>query len=274
MIKKIIHIADLHIPNDCSQRPYYEMLVSFMKKLYANEIHNSNPSETRIVIVGDIFHNKIRASNEARSMFHSTLNYLNGFCKTYIVAGNHDMLENNRDRTDSLAPTFAIEKVYPNVVYLDRELGYKSGCVVDDNVVFALYSMHDSFAAPDLSKDEYKGKRIVGLYHGDVVGAVTDVGRACPDGIDTRQFSACDCVMAGHIHKFQEIERDGTRIVYAGSTFQQDAGENISGHGYVTWNMEDMSYTHTDVENDYRIFKFKIGAYDAFDNDMEKLVNR
>lgn len=273
MVRKIIHIADVHIPNSESARPYGEMLMSFLKNLYVNEIEGQDASEIRIVIVGDVFHNKIKATNEAKMMFHTLLNYCNAFCKTYVVAGNHDMLENNQDRVDSINPTFQIDGVYPNVVYIDKELGFESGCVEDDNVVFALYSMHSGFSTPDFSQVSLEDKTVVGLYHGDIVGAVTDVGCVCPDGIDTDVFANCDCVMAGHIHKFQEIKKNGVPIVYAGSLFQQDAGENTTGHGYVVWNVDDMTYRHVEVENKYRIFKFKIASYEAFENDVEELVN-
>jgi DNA repair exonuclease SbcCD nuclease subunit len=79
--------------------------------------------------------------------------------------------------------------------------------------------------------------------------------------------------MAGHIHKFQEIKKEGVPIVYAGSLFQQDSGENITGHGYVVWNMEDMTYKHVEIENNYRIFKFKINDFNAFKEDKEEILN-
>lgn len=273
MISKIIQLADIHIPNSCEQRPYDEMLKSFLKQLYNNEIKDQNPDEIRIVLCGDTFKNKIKATNEAKAMFHMLLNYLNEMCRTYIFAGNHDMLENNHDRMDSINPTFEIEGVYDNIVYLDKYLDFKSGYVEDDNVVFALYSMHDNFAPTNVEHSMYPEHKIVGLYHGDVKGAVTDVGRMTPDGIDTSLFSECDCVMAGHIHKFQELKKDGVPIVYAGSVFQQDESENTTGHGYVVWDMETMTYKHVEVENDYRIYKFKIDDYDAFNNDVEDLIN-
>lgn len=273
MIKKIIHIADVHIPNDCSQRPYYEMLKSFLKQLYVNEIQGNDPSEIRIVVVGDVFQGKIRASNEARAMFHGMLNYMNEFCTTYIVAGNHDMLENNKDRTDSIAPTFGIENVYGNVRYLDRELGYRSGLMMDENVALALFSMHDSFASPFTGTEDSTGMTVVGLYHGDIAGAVTDVGRVCDDGIDTNLFKPCDCVMCGHIHKFQDIKKNGVHMVYPGSLFQQNTGENTTGHGYVVWDIPSMEFRHVEVENNYRTFKFRVGSYTAFSEDTEEIVN-
>lgn len=273
MIKKIIHVADIHIPNDQKLRPYEEMLMTFLKELYKNEIEGQNADEIRIVICGDTFQNKVRTTNEAKALFHLLLNYCNEMCKTYIIAGNHDMLQNNKDKMDSINPTFDIENVYPNVIYLDKYLEFKSGYVEDENVVWALYSMYDNFASPNVEHSQFPDSRIIGLYHGDIVGAVTDVGNVRDSGIDTDLFSECDCVMAGHIHKFQEIKKNGVPIVYAGSLFQKDAGENTTGHGYVVWNMEDMTYKHVEVTNKYRFFKFKINNYEAFAEDVEDLIN-
>ena len=273
MISKILQIADIHIPNDCSKRPYDKMLNSFLRQLYVNEIQGHNESEIRIVLCGDTFRNKDRTTNEAKAMFHSMLNYLNEMCRTYIFAGNHDMLENNHDKMDSINPTFEIENVYENVVYLDKYLDFKSGYLEDDNVIWTLFSMHDNFAPANVEHSMYPDHKIVGLYHGDVKGAVTDVGRMCDSGIDTSLFAECDCVMAGHIHKFQELKKNGVPIVYAGSLFQQDEGENTTGHGYVVWDMETMTYKHVEVENDYRIFKFKADSYETFENDVEELIN-
>ena len=273
MIEKIIQIADIHIPNTCQNRPYDEMLMSFLKELYKNEIENSDPENIRIVICGDTFQNKVRTTNEAKSMFHTLLNYCNEMCRTYIIAGNHDMLQNNKDRMDSINPTFEIENVYPNVIYLDKFLNFKSGYVEDDNVVFALFSMYENFASPNIEHSQFPDSTIVGLYHGDIVGAVTDTGAIRDSGINTDLFAECDCVMAGHIHRFQEIKKNGVPIVYSGSVFQQNVGENTTGHGYVVWNVNNMTYKHVEITNNYRVFKFKINDYDSFKNDVEELIN-
>ena len=274
MIKTVIHIADIHIPNMEDKRPYSEMLKKFLSELY-KEIKDLNRDEVRIVIVGDIFHQKIKASNEASIMFHDMLNYLNAMAKTYIVAGNHDMLENNHDRKDSITPTFQINGAYPNITYMDRDLSYKSGCIVDDGIIWALFSMHESFAKPSVEalKELYPNHKVIGLYHGEVVGAKTDNGRMCENGIDVNDFKDCDCVMAGHIHRYQTIKKNGIPIVYSGSLFQQDSDENVTGHGYVVWNIDNMKYNLHEVTNDYKIYKFKISSFDDVDNDEERLIN-
>lgn len=272
MVRKIIHIADLHIPDSEEGRPYGKMMNKLIESVI-NEVEN--PEETRIVVVGDIFCNKIRATNEAKDIFHNTLNYFNQICPTYIVAGNHDMLQNNLCRMDSITPTFTISGVYPNVTFIDKVLDYKSGLLQDENVIFALFSMFDNFSKPEMDgiREANPESRIIGLYHGDIAGSVTDIGRMSEVGIDTDWFKDCDCVMAGHIHRFQEIKKNGVPIVYSGSVFQQDFGENTTGHGFVVWDLDNMAYRHVEVENEYRMYKFYASSYEDVDEDVEKLLN-
>lgn len=274
MVKHIFHIADVHIPNSEEKRPYMDMIKQALAELL-KETKKYNKDEIRIVIVGDIFHNKIKTSNEAKKMFHEMLNYLNAIAKTIIVAGNHDMLENNHDKMDSISPTFDIKDVYPNITYADKVLNYKSGYIKDDNIIWALYSMYDKFAKPNISglREQYPHCKIIGLYHGDIAGAVTDVGRMSENGIDTNVFSECDCVMAGHIHKHQEIKKNGVPIVYSGSLFQQGCDENTTGHGFLIWDVEKNKYKLHEVTNKYKTYKFKITSYEDVKEDVEKLLN-
>ena len=274
MSKKIFHIADLHIPNTEDNRPYMEMIKQALAELL-KETKKLENDEFRIVIVGDVFHNKIKTTNEAKKIFHETLNYLNAIGKTIVIAGNHDMLENNHDRIDSISPTFDIKDVYPNITYADKALDYKSGYIKDENVIWALYSMFDKFAKPNIDglREQYPDCKIIGLYHGDIVGAVTDVGRMSENGIDTDVFKECDCVLAGHIHRQQEIKKNGVPIVYSGSLFQQNSGENTTGHGFLIWDLETMKYKHHEVTNNYKTYKFKITSYEDVSEDTEKLLN-
>ena len=150
-----------------------------------------------------------------------------------------------------------------------------SGYIKDENVIWALYSMYDKFAKPNIEglKEQYPECKIIGLYHGDIAGAVTEVGRMSESGIDTNVFKECDCVMAGHIHKHQEIKKNGVPIVYSGSVFQQNSGENTTGHGFVIWDIDKMKYKLHEVKNNYKIYKFKITSYEDVKDDVEKLLN-
>jgi DNA repair exonuclease SbcCD nuclease subunit len=273
MITKIFCLADIHIPNSEDQRPYSEMLKQAIAEVY-KETKELNKNEYRIVVAGDIFHNKIRTSNEAIETFHMMLNYLNAIGKTYIIAGNHDMLENNLDRLDSISPTFGIKDVYPNVIYLDKELDYKSGIYEDENITFALYSIFNSFnRPPELDEFEKGDSKIIGLYHGDMAGTVTDSGRCSENGINPLQFKGCDAVIAGHIHKYQQLIKNDIPIIYCGSLLQQNSGENVSKHGFVILDVENMNNHHIEVTNNYKIYKFKLSSYEDVQNNIEQLIN-
>lgn len=274
MVKTVYQLADLHIPNDEKNRPYMDMIKQALAELLKDS-KKYKKDEIRIVLTGDIFHNKIKTSNEAKKMFHETLNYLNAIGKTIIIAGNHDLLENNHDRIDSISPTFDIKDVYPNIIYADKALSYQSGYIVDENIIWALYSIYDKYSKPNLDgiKEEYPDSLVIGLYHGDVTGAVTDTGRMCENGINTNLFNDCDCVMAGHIHKYQELKKNGVPIVYSGSILQQNSGENTTGHGFVVWDLEKMKHKLHEVKNNYKIYNFKIKSYEDIENDVEKLIN-
>ncbi|MTV64645.1 hypothetical protein GM539_15055, partial [Streptococcus pneumoniae] len=60
--------------------------------------------DVRIVITGDIAHQKINISNEQLMLTSWLLNKLTEFGKVVIIPGNHDFLENNTERLDSITP--------------------------------------------------------------------------------------------------------------------------------------------------------------------------
>ena len=60
--------------------------------------------EIRIVITGDLVHNKINISNEQLILTSWFLNELTNYGRVIIIPGNHDFLENNTQRLDSISP--------------------------------------------------------------------------------------------------------------------------------------------------------------------------
>lgn len=273
-IKKIIHIADVHIPNVEDDKPYSKMMENFIVECY-KITSQYKKEEIRIVLAGDIFDFKNKVSPEANTIYFKLLNFLDTMATTIMIAGNHDMLENNKQRTDALTPIFEVEGAYKNIKYADKILNYKSGYIVDNNIIWVLYSIWEKYQAPNINeiKNKYPNHKIIGLFHGEVPGATTDIGKMSDKGVDVNSFIGCDAVLCGHIHKRQEIRKNGVPIVYSGSLFQKDAGENVTGHGFIEWDVNNMTYKTHDVENDYSIYKFKINDYDDVENDVERLMN-
>lgn len=275
MVKYIISIADVHIPVFKGIDDLKEVLTTFIGQC-KEIVDREGKDNVRIAILGDLIHNKIAISNENIICVNWFLSELDKICKTIVIAGNHDMLMNNLDRVDSITPIFEIGN-FNNVIYLDKEIGYSSGQYIDDNIVWCLYSSFSAFSSPFMGQKKQKDKTYVGLIHGDVNGATTALNHLTENGIDPKLFKGCDFVLAGHIHKFQEIDYKGIKIVYCSSLKQRDFGETITKHGFVLWNLTDTNnYTYEFVETpntEQGFFKFSINDIEDIENDEEKLLN-
>jgi DNA repair exonuclease SbcCD nuclease subunit len=273
MIKKIIAVSDIHIRNLRRSEEYKEKLSAFIEEC-KDFVSEYNRDEVRIVIAGDIFHNKTDISPEAYVMCAWLLKQLDRIAKTIVISGNHDMSQNEA-RLDALSTVFSMCK-FKNTYYLDKELDYESGCLKDDNVVWCLYSSFDGFAKPSI--DEYRIENpdctFVGLFHGDVKGSRTDAGYQSENGLNASYFDGLDFGILGHIHKKQCIEHDGIRLVYCGSLIQQDFGENLSKHGFVIWDVESRTYEDVDFKDEeYGFYNFSINSIEDLDNDTEEIIN-
>lgn len=278
MVKKIIACSDIHIRNLKRMDETFELLGKFIAKCIKIQADNKfEREEMRIVVAGDLFENKISVSNEANIAASWFLTHLSDICDVIVVCGNHDYLANNKNRVDSITPIVSIAK-NERVRYIDSELMFESGYIVDDNIVWCLYSTFDDFNTPDVTELEidYPDNDFVkvGLIHGDINGAVSDTNRVTDKGLDPNTFSDMDFVIAGHIHKHQEIKKNGVKIVYCSSLIQQNNGESIHGHGYVVWDTETCDYEFMELENEkYGFFKFRINDINDIEEDKEVLVN-
>lgn len=283
MITKIIACSDIHIPALKGIDELKETLSAFVERCKKIVDEEDSPDNVRIVVAGDILHNKLGITNESLLCAYWFFSELDKICKTYIVIGNHDFLMNNTGRVDSITPLFEIGS-YKQVYFLDKELDYKSGILEDDNVAWCLYSSFSGFNTPDITmhKESCKGRKdapqiYAGIIHGDVNGAITATNRVTENGLDPGVFSECDFVIAGHIHKRQAIKKNGVPIVYCSSIRQRDMGETITGHGFVLWDIEDpdeIEYKFVDIPNsDGGYFKFEIDDISDIENDKEELIN-
>lgn len=273
MIKCIIHCADIHIRNFVRMEEYADQLTRFTEK--CEEIASEyEEGEVRILIAGDLVNSKNSVSNELFTFASAFLRQLEKIAPVIIFAGNHDLLTNNSSRIDTLTALFDTAG-FENCKFLDQMLDYESGCIVDENIVWALYSIFDDFKKPDLelTREEHPDKKIIGLYHGMVVGATLNNGFLVQDGFDGDAFEGCDVVMAGHIHKFQDLKRSGVEILYPGSLIQQTFGETVSLHGFAVWNVEDLTYEYMELPTEYGLYDISIESIDDIDEDKERLVN-
>lgn len=272
-IKKIIACADIHIRNFVRQDEYGSQLTKFIEK--CREIASDyNKDEVRIVIAGDILHQKNNISPELITLVSAFIRQLEDIAKVILIAGNHDLLENNTSRKDAISGIFDTA-LFTNAYLLDAELNYSSGYVVDDNVTWCVYSIYTDFMKPDIAKAklEYPDNKCIGLYHGLILGATLDNGSVSDSGIDGDLFEGCDYVIAGHIHKRQDLFRGHVPISYCGSLIQQTYGETVSQHGFLVIDVQTMQHEYVDIETDYGLYNVELNNIDDVDKDIERFIN-
>ena len=268
MIKKIIHIADIHIRTYRMHEEYKEILTDFIRKAKI-ETQGYQYDEIRIAVVGDLVHQKITISNELLMLGCWFLGELSKIGKVALVAGNHDFIEANKDRLDSITPMVNLLG-NKNISYYKE-----SKCYEDENIVWCNYSAFEDSKAPDIetARTQYGDKTYIGLYHAPLAGATTDTGYEFKDGTGLEHFKGCDMVLLGDIHKRQEFNYKGTPIAYPSSLIQQNFGETVSKHGYLLWDVESRTYTEHDVPSRYGFYQFKVTSLDDIDKGAEKFIN-
>jgi len=266
MVKKIIHIADLHIRTIQMHDLYkkqFEKLILELKE----ETQDFNYEDIRVVIAGDIAHQKINISNEQLMLTSWFINELvKNIGKVVIIPGNHDFLENNTQRLDSISP---ITELLNN----DNIQYYKdSGEYVDDNIQWIVYSLYQHNARPEFKKNETK--LTVGLFHGPIQGLSTDMGFQFEDAYDQLNFVDLDLLLCGDIHKRQTFTLpSGGKGIMIGSLIQQNFGETLNHHGYGIFDVVENNYTFRDLENDEPFLHFSIKDINDITDEKEIHLN-
>jgi DNA repair exonuclease SbcCD nuclease subunit len=271
MIKKVVHLSDIHF-RTFQMREEFEYVCNEFFKMIKEDLSDYNYDECRIVIAGDIVHQKITISNEQILMMSNFLKKCAEQAPTVIIAGNHDLLENNKDRVDSITPIIELLN-NPNIHYLKE-----SKCYPDDNIVWCVYSIFDDNKRPDIEsfKNENKGKKYkyVGLYHAPINTAKTAMGFEFEDAENISIFNGLDCVMMGDIHmrSFFEIKGGGV-AAYPSSLLQNNYGETVKNHGYLLWDIPSFEYEERDIDSPYGLYTFNIQSISDLENENESLMN-
>lgn len=273
MIKKIIHVSDIHIKNYQRLEEISEVLDNFIKQC-AEIAADYERDEVRIVIAGDLLHSKNTITPNLVIYASTFLRQLASIARVILISGNHDTIVSNSDKIDAIT-SIVDSTMIDDVMFMDEMCGYESGIIVDENITWALYSIYDGFSKPDITKARMENPEntVVGLFHGDIVGSTLPNGMVMEEGLDRDVFSECDCVLAGHIHKRQEIKCGDCTLVYSGSIYQNNYGETVTQHGFCLWDIPSLEHHMVDVPNDYGLYEFKISSLSDIENDKETLSN-
>jgi len=221
---KIAHVSDIHVRKLKYHKEYREVF----KQLY-EKLREEKPDI--IVNTGDTFHTKLDLSPEAIKMMSDLFVGLADIAPYHMILGNHDMNLKNSGRLDAISPIVDYLD-HPNIHFHK----YSSVVEVADGIDLHVLSIVE----PDNWQAELPEDRTnIALYHGSVVGSVTDTGWMMTHGdISLDELEKYDYALLGDIHKTdQKVDNDG-RAKYPGSLVQQNHGES-NDKGYLIWNIED-----------------------------------
>jgi DNA repair exonuclease SbcCD ATPase subunit/DNA repair exonuclease SbcCD nuclease subunit len=247
-LKRIYHIADIHIRNIKRHKEFREVFYSMF-----DEIKKRGTEDSIIYLAGDIAHAKLEMSPELVKEISWLLTECTKHCETIMIAGNHDCNMNNADRLDVLTPIVDALKL-PNLTYLRDTQVYGIGDV--DFAVFSIFDNKDNWP----KANTLFGNKKIALFHGPVDNSTTDIGYVVSSRhFTTDIFDGYDLALLGDIHKRQEmISPSGCKVVYAGSLVQQNFGETLDKHGFLVWDLDTMTYEEVDIKNDYGYYTLDI----------------
>lgn len=265
MVKKIIHLSDIHIRTTQLHELYRTQFQRFLDDVRKN-VSEYSYDDIRFVITGDIFHQKITISNEQILLSSWFFSEITKIGKLVIIPGNHDFLENNIQRVDSITPIVELLN-NPNIFF------YKDGGVYDDDDIrWVVYSLYSHNQRPQFIKED--GFKYVGLFHDPVQGLSTDMGFSFEDAYDKLNFVDLDLLLCGDIHLRQVFKLpNGGKGVMIGSLIQQNFGESVKYHGYGLYDVESDDYSFHDLPNNQPYLHFKITDINDIIDEKEQLLN-
>jgi DNA repair exonuclease SbcCD ATPase subunit len=251
IVKKILHIADVHIRNLKRHEEYRQVF----DKLYES-LKSETDENTIIYLGGDIAHAKLEMSPELVKEIAEFLTKCSEIAPTYLITGNHDCNMNNMGRLDVLTPIVDSLKL-PNLFYLKDTQVFEL-----ENIRLVCFGIFDQKENWPKSNTLGNDKTNIALFHGAVDKSQTDIGyQVSSKNFPIEMFDGYDYALLGDIHKRQIMQEksDGKPFVaYCGSLIQQNHGETLDKHGYMVWDIENHTYKSIDIPNDYGYYTLHI----------------
>lgn len=255
IIKKIYHIADVHIRNLKRHKEYREVF----QNLY-EYIKTTKTDDSVIVLCGDIVHAKTDMTPEVIEMTQTFLKNLSDMLPTILIPGNHDANLNNPHRLDALSPIVNALN-HSNLHYLKDDGVWKMG-----GISFSHSSVFGD-SKEIIPSEEVHGDYKIALYHAPVDKVKTEYGYQLENkNVKVDSFDGYDLVLLGDIHVPNQSLNDEGTIKYCGSTIMQNHAEaKYPEHGILVWDVDTKESEFVPIHNDY--------GYVTIDVDDGKITN-
>lgn len=270
MIKKIAHIADIHLRKTPTRNEEYIAAFNVLLK----SLKEKKPD--RIVIVGDIVHDYLSLGTEQSILGRNFIMELSEIARTIIIRGNHDCLKSNLKRKDSIEALISGINT-KNISYFNE-----TGFFEDENIVWCVWHHGEKNSNPwktlegkRLLKNKDSQKTYIDLFHDPLNGSKTPSGFE----FDSDQYYSVsdlkgDFSFLGDIHLMQYLNKEKTKA-YSGSLVAQDFSEGDDKfHGYLFWDIRKKSVEEVNVKNNnHKYVNVVVNQSTDFDNLDLKLDN-
>jgi DNA repair exonuclease SbcCD ATPase subunit len=249
-IKKIFHIADVHLQNKEEHNEEYKIVI---KRLCDQLKSDSDINDSVICILGDTWHSKNFIKSNGIMMLKHFFLEIGDIANVVIIHGNHD--KTNEENFDIISAILNKGFSTKNKIHLLENGGHYEY----HNILFNLTTMWAHNVTPcKIKTDLIK----VNLFHGYLHGITLENGF---QSTENGRFNQTDftenggqITLLGDIHRQMWLD-SAKRIAYSGSLLQTSHGESMGdSHGFIKWNMEDLSSEFVPVKNDYCYLTLKL----------------
>jgi exonuclease SbcC len=263
--KNIVHMADIHIPNDLEngvlQDEYNKVLNNVDLDIQMRgELTRKN---TCIIIAGDIFDmdrglgNKLHPN--AIAMFKTFIKKISKRGTLVLIAGNHDNNITHQHKDGKVIDILSsvindTDNVGKDIFYLRDTGRYKLGnLLLYHTSVFDIdkTEMYEDRLNFLQNRIEYDNLKHIGILHCSIDGQTLENGfvlKGCAYRIcDLEEYDIC-CL--GDTHK-QQFLGCNKNIGYPNSLVQQNQGESLKEHGYILWDLGTFKGTFYEIPNEY-----------------------
>lgn len=250
LLPVIYHMADIHITNKKERYEEYQQIFEKIYKLLENDRR-----EKIIVIAGDLYDNKTSLKTYTLTFVSKFIGKLSKYGEVILINGNHDLSMINETLESTIESMLALpeeldKNLLKNINYLNENKIYKI-----KGINFGLTTMFSK----EITKIPIKksNELYIGLYHGKVYGAKTDLRYSVTESesdFRASDFNEYDITLLGDIHKHQFLDKN-KRIAYPSSLVQKHVGETVKSHGLIMWDLNYLEGKFMEIPNDYCICK-------------------
>lgn len=220
--KRIAIFSDLHLGVHVNSPVWHEVALNWAKWV-TSELEKQNIKE--IIFCGDFFHNRSEITVNTLHQASLILDMFDDF-HVYMLAGNHDSFYKNNCSVNSI-------RIFS---------GRKNITIIDTPKTLQLGSKRCFFApwGIELSKIE---KADVLFGHLEIESFKMNAHKLCDHGFKTEDLlNFAPLVISGHFHLREERSYKRGTVLYVGSPFQLDFGDEGSTKGYYILNLDDLTY--------------------------------